>query len=346
MNILPYYDLENKKLIDGEVFENNTFCKKNIKNKCLNFYKNINKPGLYTCPYGFTCISTKRSIAENFVYTSLVVKEKNNNQKKLLGKSSLTRSFTRDEILRLIGMFEISYNINQKENKEIKDEESIVHGIFHEIRTLSREIDSHAVYLQQFSSRDNEIISKLLDTIERTIKLMSIRIDSYELMKNPSNITRAKQPDLPVYKKFDKSRYILNSRAKEKNCYIKFTNESYFTIDGYEIFDLLPFILLDNAVKYSKRSTTIEVIFDDDNKKICIENIGPIILSNEKNRLCESGFRGKNAGDVNGSGIGLNMFKQIAEIHNIKYRIDCNISKTEMFKGKEYSKFSVELDFE
>lgn len=108
----------------------------------------------------------------------------------------------------------------------------------------------------------------------------------------------------------------------------------------------MPYILLDNAVKYSPNKQIVEVTFNDYQKEVIVENIGPLVKEENIPQLTKQGFRGVNTGECEGSGIGLCLFKQIADLHNIKYSIK-SFDKILFCKNDiNYSTFQVIMNFE
>jgi two-component system, OmpR family, sensor histidine kinase KdpD len=74
--------------------------------------------------------------------------------------------------------------------------------------------------------------------------------------------------------------------------------------------------LLDNAVKYSPATSVIEITAaSGDTTDVSIRNSGPPIPEREQARLFERFYRGSDARQIPGTGIGLAIVKQIAEAH-------------------------------
>lgn len=343
MQPFPHFDKDSEKIISGEVYTPHKFCTKEISNKCKAFYKEIKKPGLYVCPFGYTTYATNLSIANNFFYTSLLVKG-HHDKKKLKSRQQRKNKFSADEITRLIGIFEQLNKTTRKAVNRSMYEASLISSVFHEVRRLSRDINSQSMELIK-RLRDDVSTSAIVDNILATLQLLSIRVDSYELYNNPQAITSATQPNIIIYKKFDKAKFILTSQAKSKRININFQNESHFSISGYEIFDLLPYSLLDNAIKYSPKKQDIEVYYDNKEKIVTIKNIGPLISKEELSKIFDHGFRSKNAKSFAGNGLGLFLAKQIADLHGIKLRADSKEKIDFTLEGIPYSEFSISLSF-
>lgn len=198
-----------------------------------------------------------------------------------------------------------------------------------------------------------EDIKKIIDKI-RTINASSSMImsrytlDDYE--KNPAAL-RGGTFECNVYKKFDKINRILRNYEK-KAVQIEFTGNSYMHINAYPSFELIPLLILENAVKYSYRNGTITVHFDEnkwDKKKrlsILISSYGPECPKEELDQVFDKGFRGENAKkQADGSGIGLYFVKILCDLHNIKVSVCSEVSKSTSISGIRYAPFEVRLDF-
>jgi two-component system, OmpR family, sensor histidine kinase KdpD len=74
--------------------------------------------------------------------------------------------------------------------------------------------------------------------------------------------------------------------------------------------------LLDNAVKYSPPTSTIEIgATGNGSVEISVRNAGPAIPEREQARIFERFYRGAQAGHIAGTGMGLAIVQQIAHAH-------------------------------
>jgi signal transduction histidine kinase len=74
--------------------------------------------------------------------------------------------------------------------------------------------------------------------------------------------------------------------------------------------------LLDNAVKYSPRTSTIEVTaIGNGSVDISVRNSGSAIPEPERARIFERFYRGAQARQIPGTGMGLAIVQQIARAH-------------------------------
>ena len=85
--------------------------------------------------------------------------------------------------------------------------------------------------------------------------------------------------------------------------------------------------LFKNAVLYSDNAEVSVSIHENDNElRVIMENSGPVISDEDRNKLFEAFIRGKNPQNINGSGLGLKIVQRILEYHqaNIYYSVDSN----------------------
>jgi two-component system, OmpR family, sensor histidine kinase KdpD len=81
--------------------------------------------------------------------------------------------------------------------------------------------------------------------------------------------------------------------------------------------------LLDNAVKYSPPSSTIEIAANGNGTvDIAVRNTGPQIPERERSRIFERFYRGAQARHVPGTGMGLAIVQQIAQAHGGTLGVD------------------------
>ena len=86
------------------------------------------------------------------------------------------------------------------------------------------------------------------------------------------------------------------------------------------------FNLLDNAVKYSgeRKQVTVRVYRTDGFVNLSVTDEGPGIPESERSKIFEKFFRGSLAGSmkVRGSGLGLSIIRQVAEMHAGEIRVE------------------------
>ena len=235
-------------------------------------------------------------------------------------------------------------------SKEHSHLQSVVQSLMHESRRFSAEIAANADELSRFANGSgNGRISELADTIFYTVGLLSSRMTFSDYELNPQSMHRQTLIRTGIYKKFDKSRHILAKQAKEKTLTIKFDGNSTMEIDAHKSFELVPFVLLDNAIKYSPPNQHITVVFDEiknKNLNVTMRSCGPRISPEEHTRLFSRGMRGTLAekSGIQGEGLGLFLAKTLCHMNNIVINSDKPAPSTFSMNGIEYSDFVVHLE--
>lgn len=236
----------------------------------------------------------------------------------------------------------------EQENKRVLD---ALHGTLHEVRRFSAEITNYSDMLNKdVEGQIYKNLDELSKTISYTSGLISSRLALTDLELNPRAIAFQTKFSSGIYKKFEKSSHILKQRAKTKQINIYFSKQSFLEIDALQSLELVPFILLENAIKYSPNNQTIDVIFDEaPNKrslKVIVKSIGPMVNEQEIAHIFERGYRAENAKklSVAGEGLGLFLVKFLCDLHSIEIKAKSDNMTLFSIGNIAYSNFEIELD--
>lgn len=228
--------------------------------------------------------------------------------------------------------------------------DSIV-NLKHETSRLNAEIlaraeELHTLALELEDRKNLKKISDLSNTIFHTASIISSRIIYSEIEMNPDILAEQEKFTSVIYKKFDKARYVLFKEAEGKKIKINFEGNSNYAIKAINAFDCVPFIILDNAIKYSPKNQPVEVNFNESQNdlEVTITSMGPKVSENNIHQLCERGFRDPNARYVSGQGLGLYIAKNLCDLHNIKLDVKPDYSRRNAnINGVQYCSFIATL---
>ena len=209
----------------------------------------------------------------------------------------------------------LEQHISRSRDQRNLAEESTT-ALVHDLRHLSSAIYHSAEQAERArSNRDTAELADSIKTIVATQTMLKARIDYLDYTTGVNRFETVEK--IPVYSRVDKVVRCFRATAKEKAVAIDLSGQSYRFTKGPNILDIVPYTLIDNAIKYSPRNCQVDVrVYDLDGRTVVsISSIGPIVHSDELERIFEVGFRGKSASVVrpSGTGIGLSVAKEIVE---------------------------------
>lgn len=160
------------------------------------------------------------------------------------------------------------------------ESEKFVQFTMHEIRRLNLDVKAQAEEMTANLNRgyaDMEFLDYRAQNIFGTSSLISIRLDSYDFHVNPNALSSGSEVQIEIFKKFDKTKHCLQVECGRRKVQIKLDGQCRQSIKGYPIFELLPFVLLENAIKYSPPDQSITVSFVEDKQglQVIVNSIGP-----------------------------------------------------------------------
>lgn len=357
MSLIPYLD-SNNKIVDGTYIKALSFCKENCqKEKCKDFYKFLYTSmddGIYKCPYGLSVylitVNKEKKIFVSFRESNNYTKK----NKRFLNDIVYNPVLTKDQIDSLVNA---SLNVDIS-NKRISDTQNSIDSMFHELRKLNAQMKEHcdSIFsnygdkgdLYQLLPEEYSNLFERIKTLYVISTMINTRYSLYSYEKNKEILTLGSPINTNIYKKFDKCRRVLMNYQK-RNVFINFSGTSYKIIRAYSSFEMIPFLLLENAIKYSTMNSEINVTFVSEASSLLIkiESFSPYCSKEELLKVFEKGIRGKNAIRTNdGTGIGLYFVKILCDLHNIQITLDSDSNNIKIIDDIPYSIFTVSLIFQ
>ncbi|OFY94227.1 MAG: hypothetical protein A3K10_17610 [Bacteroidetes bacterium RIFCSPLOWO2_12_FULL_31_6] len=337
---LPILDDITRAPKDGTLCDTHNYCKLAFNTKCTEHYKSSTEEGTHICPYGFATIVKKNNTGST-IYTSLNIDKISNKKwlKKKIKKHEKSILLDKKKVDDMIKSFELQNaehtysknavrNINIKENT-VNDKKELLDDTLHELRRINKQLKKQAFFLDkelETSDFDYESVKNKAKNVLSSAQLVSVRLNAYDFTLNPGLVETGNKITTHVYRKFEKAKHCLSTYANDKKININFIGSCYDTINAYEIFDILPYVLIENAIRYSPEEGSIKCEFIVTNKKlnsIKITNIGPILSKEELPKLLEKGVRGKSViNKIKGTGKGLYIVKLICDYNDLEIKID------------------------
>lgn len=294
------------------------FDQPNYRNLNKHFWESITSEGWSTCPAGFAVLAKKLPDNDNklLIFHGLKVKPFWTQRG---GTDGLSVVLDATRMNSYAANFLKEYETIRKElSKEIhsKTQELSTEGV-HEIRSMNTSLYHIGFELQEMLLYEKQKLA-LAKNIVALSELISARIELFDLTASGIDTLPASAAAYtPVYKKFDKIIRCYIAYAAKREISFTLNGDSRGQAKGIDHFEMIPLIVIDNAVKYSPNGQSIRINFSEDDEHINVEvtSYGPKIKDDEKTSIFEREFRGEHAikNGQAGSGIGLYFARRMLE---------------------------------
>lgn len=221
----------------------------------------------------------------------------------------------------------------------------------HEVRRLSGELSSYSEHLSRRleESHADPSIRELCDTIFFTSGMIASRLAFTDLELNPAAVRLQVPVRSGVYKKFEKASHVLALKARLRHVSVQFRGASFLEINALPSFELLPFVLLDNAIKYSPAHEEVLIRFDENpaqtRLQVDIRSLGPLVEQDELDVILARGIRGRYAerSKITGDGRGLFLAKFLCDYHGVRLSVASDYTAAYDYGDTRYAPFIVRL---
>lgn len=275
------------------------------------FWPKIEGDGWRTCELGYSVYSRRIPGFPNhlLVLHGLKIKGEWRSQGR---DENLSMVLPRERVISYVDnlLSSVSDLLLETENKVESKVRSLVTDGTHEIRSMSSSL-YHAAYelLEQLKHEPSHKLA-LAKNVVALSELISARIELADIVASEREGV-LEQPSLPiiVWKKFEKIAKCYIAYAKRRDITIQILGSSRGHTKGISNFEMIPLVVVENAVKYSPNKTQVIISFSETPTEIIcsIESLGPKIEEIEKGKIFEREYRGTHAesSGKTGSGIGL-----------------------------------------
>lgn len=250
-----------------------------------------------------------------------------------------------DQAAQVLGHTIDMFNIYEDISRKLEEQNNFNRVLMHEIRTpiskftMAPEIIKKRITQESIEETTKEKILLQLDDIQVLGGRLKFLTDSYQLdemirVKNTVKIRLISGLILPVLN-------ITKPYAqKQYDCPISFDETHMYGVNISGDLNLLQMALnalLDNAAKYSLQDhKSVKIFVKNKAEKgyidLSVRNLGYPITEVEKEAIFDNGYRGKHVNDENidGTGIGLFLVKEIMNVSNGKVFLDYNSASKEV----------------
>ncbi len=181
-------------------------------------------------------------------------------------------------------------------------------ALVHDLRHLSTSIYHSALEAERAARlRKFAEAGEMIKTVIASQTMLRVRIDYLDYSNSVDRFDEIEQ--IPVYSRVDKVIRCFRADARHKGIGVLLQGESFRLAEGPNILDIVPYTLIENAIKYAPRGTniTVDVIDTDSETEVCIHSLGPALNEGEIDAIFSKGFRGRNAKKIRASGTGLGL---------------------------------------
>lgn len=233
---------------------------------------------------------------------------------------------------------------NRRLHSETQSVNEILDSTLHEVRRFSAQLSKFAERLSRDTDGQQQLNQTAL-SLFYTAGMISSRLAYTDIELNPMALESQTAIRSGIYKKFDKAKRILAEEARDCHINIRLEGESRVEIDALPVFELLPFVLLDNSIKYSPPNQSVTVAFEvaSGRQIVTVSSIGPIVSREELPKLFDKGFRAASTKSMPGQGLGLFLAKRVCDYHGITIRAECGPGVLYQLRGTDYAEFQIEL---
>ncbi|MDP3677296.1 MAG: HAMP domain-containing sensor histidine kinase [Novosphingobium sp.] len=266
-------------------------------------------PGWHRCPLGYQTFVAIDALGRKLVVPGVMVDGEATPNRRF---PSYPIKFTKKQIEEFAKThLNIVNDVRDQRDTEFKN-------LTHDLRAISTEIYHGSLAVRDLSQPHGN--SALIDKVNLVInsqQMMSIRLDIIDYESGLSSDRPAEY--ISPYPKVEKVLRCFTGKFSARNMKFSIGGRSFDQIYGPPIFEIVPFVITENALKYAPTGSDLAVRFQEEDNKMVIrfDSMGPKIAEKERARIFDKNFRGEAVRGEGrpGSGIGLFAAKTIVETH-------------------------------
>jgi K+-sensing histidine kinase KdpD len=200
---------------------------------------------------------------------------------------------------------------------------SVLHDVKTMINAVMRTCESIVQSLpgesdaEKFKMADPEH-AKLIKTA-RLLGSLFRRVDIYV---NPEAAAYGARRQVALYQLVDLLCHIFEDDARARGVFLTLDGRSYNTPPVYDSMEVIPMVLIDNAIKYSTPGHGVHVHVNDvdGDVEVKVDSYGAPVPEEERGKIFLRGYRGTAAKKVasTGSGLGLYIAQIVAGVHQTR----------------------------
>lgn len=267
-------------------------------------YARVDRTGWGQGEFGYSYYAHQMPTGDLIVVPGLILAGMKRPVKRFHG---YVQEWTKDQIQ------DFATGISEYSNNVIDAAQQDMNLLVHDLRALSNAIYNSALEAQSWVTKGNySEVRKRLENVLASQGMLKMRTDALDFVGNTASVIQ--EQSIHPFRKVDKVIRCFKSSAMYQRKVLNLSGNSFGRVRGPDIFELIPYVLIDNAIKYSPEMYPIDVVATEgENFQFYVESFGPFIGHQERDEIFRKGVRGRAAlnSNVPGSGVGLHMAKKL-----------------------------------
>ncbi|WP_296177781.1 sensor histidine kinase KdpD [uncultured Brevundimonas sp.] len=288
-------------------------------------YLALTKGGWHTLEFGYQCYVQMAPGGDAFIFPGIILEDGPRIAKRFHGYAKQRSRSEVESTARSMAAY-----VNEERGIAQED----LNILIHDLRGLSSAIYNSALQAESAIKEARTYdAGQQVKSVLAWQGMLKMRTDALDFVGNPATVIS--DAHIPAYRKIHKVVRCFQATVEQQNKSIEIFGASFKRLYGPNIFELMPYTLLDNAIKYSPPGETIRVgIQDGPPFSFCVESLGPRIAPEELAEIFNKGGRGREAvaSGVPGSGVGLHMLQRIVD-ERFGGKISVSQSETQTWRG-------------
>jgi light-regulated signal transduction histidine kinase (bacteriophytochrome) len=232
------------------------------------------------------------------------------------------------------------------------DYKRLLSFMMHELRRIHEVLDQNATQLSvavKGSRADVVQIRPLAHRVVEGIYILHNWLAIADFYLDPDQFAREPRRRINLHQLFYKAKVNLSVRSKARGVTLQLVGLGEFFTEAHPIIGIVPYLLLDNALKYAPRASKVHIALSEEGPSnvIRVSSVGPLVFPDELPHIWEAGIRGRGAQQVtvSGHGQGLALLRAICVYNDATVSASSDRSSYSL-NGVDYSQFAVELRFQ
>lgn len=370
MSLFPTVNEEGE-VVDGKAFRAPGSCRGVMRHKCQQHYQRLEAGCLARCPYGLFSFKHENG----GISTGIVIQGRMTKRAKRYVKGERIQWFRELDLVDLLGLDPSAIDqlplpsdltfweeeerarvlqgnaegessavvpMSQPELKELVH----IRDMVHDLKLLNARIFDAVDLLKRSDLEDDPM--KWVGNVEAAGEIMDARMRIYDFLVGNQDLAAGDLRKISVHGAFLKSHRIIASFAHGEAVHLHHNGQCFAEMLGHNTFAIVPFLVFENAIKYSPENERIEAVFQEQDSyvDVVVKNIGPSVQEVELERILKRGGRGSVVQSMRkkfgGQGIGLYIVKEICDLHGIKVSISSDQCRYKI-DHKPYSQFVIQF---